>query len=273
MLKFIRLLQQKIMTVNNNDNKETTSKLNSVQLPEPKKMCCVRVPKVIDQFLIKRCLKCCDCNGKLNSDLCKKIDGVTSKKDVLSIGKFKNFNVTVNSVTISDASYGENSSAYKKVLINFEINFSIDVTIKTADNKTKVETLDYSVNQSINIPRFRYYNPLSHFYISKFDASIGNKKGMEGKDDSIKVEVLADCLNNKLVTINCDECCSPNPDKPSCVYLCIALGLFIIVRSEVEVQMIVPSYGYCQKTQETCNDIKPCEQFDKTPFPDLNPPL
>ncbi|QNO14418.1 hypothetical protein HYG86_06350 [Alkalicella caledoniensis] len=54
----------------------------------------------------------------------------------------------------------------------------------------------------------------------------------------------------------------------------IPIGAFIILKSVAEVQLLVPTFGFCP-TPPLCEefpDVDPCEEFDLLPFPDFYPP-
>ena len=54
----------------------------------------------------------------------------------------------------------------------------------------------------------------------------------------------------------------------------IPIGAFIIVKSIAEVQLLVPTYGFCP-TPPLCEDfpdVDPCDEFAQLPFPEFYPP-
>jgi hypothetical protein len=54
----------------------------------------------------------------------------------------------------------------------------------------------------------------------------------------------------------------------------IPVGAFIILKSVAEVQLLVPTYGFCPLPPlcEEFPDTDPCDDFQQLPFPDFYPP-
>lgn len=229
-------------------------------LPDPDELCCIQVPKIFDQCLIKRCLKPIDEMGNLNSELCKELTGVTDPSQVKKIGCCRNFDVDITSVSKSCV---KGEEGYKRVTVNFTVTFKVDVLIDTGST-CETRTLEYTVNQTITVPKFYCPDPIAEVSISK--GCLCNPDIEDADEKMIKLEVVADCLRSELIKVDCPD---PNPDK---VFLCITLGLFIIVKSELLVQLLIPCYGYCPIPDECPGEQDPCTEFMNRDVPDFYPP-
>ncbi|MFD3156149.1 hypothetical protein ACFIJ5_04725 [Haloimpatiens sp. FM7330] len=221
-------------------------------LPDPCELCCIQVPKIFDQCLIKKCLKPTDdCE-----QLCVLIPGATDPSDVKKVGCCKNFDVKINSVSKCPV---QGEPGYKRVNVNFTVTFEVDVEVNST-----VETLTYTVTKSITIPKFYCPDPIAQISISK-DCECAN----DLEEELIKLEVIADCLDSVICTVPNGDCCSECPDG---VYLCITLGLFIIVKCELIVQLLIPCYGYCPAPPECPCTEDPCKEFMEREIPEFYPP-
>ncbi|WP_138206211.1 hypothetical protein [Haloimpatiens lingqiaonensis] len=226
-------------------------------LPDPDELCCIQVPKIFDQCLIKRCLKPVD-----ETDLCQEIEGVTDPSQVKKIGCCRNFDVDIISVSKSCI---KGEEGYKRVTVNFTVTFKVDVLVYTGSGSEcgcESKTLCYEVNQTITVPKFYCPEPIAEVSISK--GCICNPEVEDADKKMIKLEVIADCLRSELVKVDCT-----GTDK---VALCITLGLFIIVKNELLVQLLIPCYGYCPIPNECPGEQDPCTEFMNRDVPDFYPP-
>lgn len=91
------------------------------------------------------------------------------------------------------------------------------------------------------------------------------------------------CLDAKLCR-PCDCCCSHHIcNIPACISrqfsgsftqtrcdkaVQVTLGLFSVLHTDREIQVMIPSYDFCVPTKEcSCNQDDPCESFKKIKFP------
>ncbi|HCL4439454.1 TPA: hypothetical protein N2D87_003295 [Clostridium botulinum] len=234
-------------------------------LPDPVEITCIQVPKVFDQCLIKECLKPTDdCE-----QLCKQIPNVTEPAQVRCVGCCKDLKVKVNSVTKCPVSNGK--PGHKKITINFTVTFDVDVEVKKNGVK-HTETLKYSVNRTITAPNLYCPDAIAKTIIGKECTS-----AEEVDQQFIKLEVVGECLSTDITKVDCDkDCCSCTctceEDEDKKVFLCITLGLFIIVKCEIVVQLMVPAYGYCPVPEECKCSHDPCKEFMERELPTLYPP-
>ncbi len=240
-------------------------------LPDPVEICCIQVPKVFDQCLIKECLKPSeDCE-----QLCNQIPNIVDPSQVRCVGCCKNLKVTVNSVTKCPISNGK--TGYKKVTINYTVTFEVDVDVEVGGG-IQTETLNYSVNRTVTASNLYCPDAIAKTVIGKECTS-----AEEVDQQFIKLEIVGDCLSTDISKIDCGngcDCscsCTCENDVSNCngdqrVFLCITLGLFIIIKCEIVVQLMVPAYGYCPVPEECkCTD-DPCKEFMKRELPTLYPP-
>ncbi|KGO12809.1 exosporium protein CsxA [Clostridium botulinum] len=232
-------------------------------LPDPVEICCIQVPKVFDQCLIKECLKPTDdCE-----QLCKQIPNITEPAQVRCVGCCKDLKVRVNSVTKCPVSNGK--PGHKKVTINFTVTFDVDVDVEI-NGVIHTETLNYSVNRTITASNLYCPDTIAKTIIGKECTS-----AEEVDQQFIKLEVVGECLSTDISKVDCDnDCCGctceDNGDKK--VFLCITLGLFIIIKCEIVVQLMIPAYGYCPVPEECKCSHDPCKEFMERELPTLYPP-
>jgi hypothetical protein len=227
-------------------------------LPDPVELCCIQVPKVFDQCLIKRCLKPVDDPEQL----CVEIPDITSEAQIKNIGCCRDFDVKINSVAKCPI---KGQPGYKRVTVNFTVSFKVDVVVEVPDGsggtKLETKTLDYNVAQTVTISKL--YCPCAVAQIS-MSSTNGNSDDTE---EIIKIEVISECLQTDVTTIDCDD------DQNDEICLCITLGLFIIIKCELKVQLLIPAYGYCPVPDECPGSTEdPCEAFMQYEVPDFYPP-
>nr|WP_167366096.1 exosporium protein CsxA [Clostridium sporogenes] len=232
-------------------------------LPDPVEITCIQVPKVFDQCLIKECLKPTDdCE-----QLCKQIPNITEPAQVRCVGCCKDLKVKVNSVTKCPVSNGK--PGHKKITVNFTVTFDVDVDVEI-NGVIHTETLNFSVNRTITASNLYCPDAIAKTIIGKECTS-----AEEVDQQFIKLEVVGECLSTDITKVDCDkDCCSctceDNEDKK--VFLCITLGLFIIIKCEIVVQLMVPAYGYCPVPEECKCSHDPCKEFMERELPTLYPP-
>ncbi|MGO5067117.1 hypothetical protein FDF31_05195 [Clostridium sporogenes] len=238
-------------------------------LPDPVEICCIQVPKVFDQCLIKECLKPSeDCE-----QLCKQIPNITDPSQVRCVGCCKNLKVTVNSVTKCPISNGK--PGYKKVTINYTVTFDVEVEVEVG-GVIQTQILNYSVNRTVTTSNLYCPDTIAKTVIGKECTS-----AEEIDQQFIKLEIVGDCLSTDISKIDCgngcDCSCTCGNDGNNCngdqrVFLCITLGLFIIIKCEIVVQLMVPAYGYCPVPEECKCPGDPCKEFMERELPTLYPP-
>lgn len=238
-------------------------------LPDPTELCCIQVPKVFDQCLIKRCLK--PGRRPWSDQLCEAIPEITSEADIKNIGCCRDFEVTINSVTKCPI---KSQPGYKSVTVNFTVSFKVDV-----ETTCGCETLDYSVDQTVTIGKLYCPCPIAQI------SMVSNGGDPDNTEEMIKIEVISDCLKTEVKTIGgygskndtlSEDSSNENDEKCYCtpkVYLCITLGLFIIVKCELKVQLLIPAYGYCPIPDECAGVAEDaCKTFLEGEVPDFYPP-
>ncbi|EJO5348100.1 hypothetical protein NRP93_002205 [Clostridium botulinum] len=233
------------------------------ELPDPVEICCIQVPKVFDQCLKRECLKPTDdCE-----QLCQQIPDITDPSQVRCVGCCENLKVIVNSVTKCPVS--NSKPGYKKVTINYTVTFDVDVDVEI-NGTTETKKLNYSVNRTITAPNLYCPDAIAKTIIGKECTS-----AEEVDQQFIKVEVVGECLSTDISKIHCDCTCTCSDDPNNTdqkVFLCITLGLFIIIKCEIVVQLMVPAYGYCPVPEECQASDDPCEEFMEREVPTLYPP-
>ncbi len=216
------------------------------RLPDPTELVCVEIPKVFDQCLIKRCLvyaegpdtDCTDC--ELRSDSLE-----NQPKRFL---RCRDFNIKLQCV---DTVPLKKCSDFKKLIINYVISFYADYV----DCDCKNETEFFEINRTDIISKF--YCPDSIAKVS----STYNSENEEGC--KINLEMVAEALDGDIV---CDKCGD--------FFLDITLGYYIVVKSELVVQLLIPAYNYCPIPTRPCEDEpdeNPCDKFEKEPIPKFYP--
>ncbi|TZE82266.1 hypothetical protein [Calorimonas adulescens] len=75
---------------------------------------------------------------------------------------------------------------------------------------------------------------------------------------NIRFEAMAECLFGRVNPINTID---------------VIIGVFVIIKSAITVQLLIPAYGFCPTPPE-CEEFPTnvCEQFMTAPFPEFFPP-
>ena len=216
-------------------------------LPDPMELVCVGVPKVFDQCLIKRCLK-----------FKEGVDTFTTDEELRSTPLHdpnifldcRDFSIKLLSVTKIPISCELN---FKKIIVNFMISFYADYLDCCGNHCSEL----FEINRSETISKFYCPDP-----ISKISSSAMDIESDCLDDEIIKLELVADCLEGTFFK-----------DCNSCDVLDITLGFHLIVKCELLVQLLIPSYGYCPPPKP-CDEgtlEDPCKIFYKTPAPKFYP--
>ncbi len=217
-------------------------------LPDPSELVCIEVPKVFDQCLFKRCLTFAEGPDTNTTDEELRSNPLRNPKKFLGCRDFNIQLLSVDKTPITD------NPSFKRLVISFKISFYADFL--DTNNTTQCEF--FEINRTELIPRF--YCPDS---ISQISSSLLPVKDADDLDtEIIKLEMVAACLDN-LLTKN-DE---------NCDVLDITLGFHLIVKCELIVQLLIPTFDYCPIpspcAEEPIED--PCEKFEKAPVPKFYP--
>jgi hypothetical protein len=217
-------------------------------LPDPYELVCIEVPKVFDQCLIKRCLVYCKGHDTNTTDCELRSDPLTNPRRYI---RSRDFDVTLLSM---DKIPLKRKPNFKKVILHYRISFYADYIDDDGVNKSEF----YEIDRTDIIGKF--YCPDS---VSQFSGNyVTNKNSKDSGGNIIKIEMVAEALDGDLI------------QEDDCYFLDITLGYFLIVKSELVVQLIVPSYGYCPVPEECCRvepDENPCDRFNNAPIPKFYP--
>jgi hypothetical protein len=219
------------------------------RLPDPYELVCIQVPKIFDQCLIKRCLVYGSGPDTNTTDCELRSNPLVDPKSYI---RSRDFNITLNSVDKFSLRADPN---YKKLILHYTISFYVDYT--DCDNVNRSEFFEINRKDVI----YKFYCPDSIAQISAYD----DTPPAQDLDSSIvKLEVVAETLNAEFIRDDGEW------------YLDITLGYFLIVKSELHVQLLVPAYGYCPVPEDMCcqeisPDEDPCIRFWNSPPPQFYP--
>lgn len=218
-------------------------------LPDPYELVCIEVPKIFDQCLIKKCLVYGKGPDTNTTDCELRSDPLECPRRYL---RSRDFDVTLLAM---DKLQIKRKPNFKKIILQYKISFYADYIDEHGVNQSEF----YEINRTDVIGKF--YCPDS---IAQFSGNfVVNKDSKESGGNIVKIEMVAEALDGDLV-----ECEDGNN------YLDITLGYFLIVKSELIVQLLVPAYGYCPVADEPCKeepDDNPCDRFNNAPIPKFYP--
>ena len=218
-------------------------------LPDPSELVCVEVPKMFDQCLIKKCLVYAPGPDTSTTDCELRSDPLEKPKRYIGA---RDFSVTLLSV---DETPLRGNTNYKRITLDYRISFYADYIDCSGVNKYEF----YEINRTDTIGKF--YMPDSIAQVTTFN--LGNCQSKELDSNYIKLEMVAEALDGEITT-NCD-------DEE---FLDITLGYFLVVKSELIVQLLIPAYDYCPVPKEPCKDEpcpNPCDRFNHSPVPKFYP--
>ncbi|MBV4419817.1 hypothetical protein KM800_10870 [Clostridium tyrobutyricum] len=218
------------------------------RLPDPAELVCVEVPKVFDQCLIKRCLSYCEGHDTDSTDCELRSNPLDNPKIFVGCRGFKITLKSVEQIPILG------KKGFKKIILCYVISFYADYIDCNAANKCEF----FEINRQDIIGKF--YCPDSIAQVS--DDHINSNKSNECNKNIIKLEMVADALQGVIT-----EC---NNKK----YLDITLGYYIVVKCEITVQLLIPTYDYCPIPKEPCPpepEENVCDKFNKSPIPKFYP--
>lgn len=218
-------------------------------LPDPYELVCIEVPKVFDQCLIKRCLVYCKGPDTATTDCELRSDPLVEPKRYV---RSRDFDVTLLSL---DKIPLKRKPNFKKLVLQYRISFYADYIDAEGVNRSEF----FEVNRTDVIGKFYCPDSIAHFsgnYVT-------NKDSKEATGNIVKIEMVAEALDGKLLQVD------------DCYFLDITLGYFLIVKSELIVQLLVPAYGYCPVPDECCEEEEPeedaCYRFNHAPIPKFYP--
>ncbi|MBU3181360.1 hypothetical protein [Clostridium psychrophilum] len=216
-------------------------------LPDPSELVCVELPKVFDQCLIKRCLVYACGPDTLDTDYELRSDALNDPRIFSGCRDFQLKLISVEKIPLKKC------PSYKKVIVCFKISFYADYI--DCNGETKCEF--YEINRTEII--WKLYCPDS---IAQISTSIGSGESKDIDSGIIKLELVAECLNGFFYKNDCDES-----------FLDITLGLHLIVKCELVVQLLIPTFGYCPVPSECEEDTEedPCDKFSRDPVPKFFP--
>ncbi|WP_243105982.1 hypothetical protein [Clostridium fermenticellae] len=218
------------------------------RLPDPSELVCIEVPKVFDQCLIKRCLFYHDGPDTNSTDCELRSNPLSNPKMYIGCRDFKVKLVSVDKVPLRD------KCGFYKLIISYIISFYADYIDCSAVNKCEF----FEINRTDVIGKF--YCPNSVSQVSDTSVHLDDEKQ---DDNIIKLVMVAEALQGKFAQ-----------DKNGCNVLDITLGYYIIVKSELVVQLLIPAYSYCTLPKEPCPcepEENVCEKFKEAPIPKFYP--
>lgn len=220
------------------------------RLPDPYELVCLEVPKIFDQCLIRKCLVYGPGPDTDTTDCELRSDPIDEQPRRYI--RSRDFNVKLLSVEKYPLRKNPN---FKKIVINYVICFYADYIDYDGVNRSEL----FEINRTDVISKF--YCPNS---IAQFSANFAPYQPSQNEDSNIiKLEMVADALEGDIV------CCNGR------YFIDITLGYFLVVKAELIVQLLVPTYGYCPVPDEPCTDEEPeenaCERFWNLPIPKFYP--
>lgn len=219
------------------------------RLPDPSELVCVEIPKIFDQCLIKRCLVYGEGLDTNTTDCELRSNPLIAPKRYIGC---RDFNLKLQSV---DKVPLQGKPNFKKLIISYTISFCADYIDANGVNKSEL----YEINRTDIVGKF--YCPDS---IAQISASFIPVQDAEDLDSNIiKLEMVADALAGELLQ-----------DENGKDVLDITLGYYIIVKCELVVQLLIPTYDYCPVPNAPCEEDPeedPCERFERAPVPKFYP--
>ncbi|GAA0124853.1 exosporium protein CsxA [Clostridium sp. CTA-19] len=218
-------------------------------LPDPSELVCIEVPKIFDQCLIKRCLVYCAGSDTNTTDCELRSNPLINPKIYVNSRDFNLTLISVEKIPLIG------KPGFKKLVISYKISFYSDYIDANGMNQSEL----FEINRTDVIGKF--YCPDSVAQISASFIPVHNAEDLDS--NIIKLEMVANALDGRLLK---DENCNDVLD--------ITLGYYIVVKCELIVQLLIPTYGYCPVPKEPCEkepEENPCERFEKAPIPKFYP--
>lgn len=219
-------------------------------LPDPYELVCIEVPKIFDQCLIKRCLVYCKGPDTITTDAELRSEPLANPRRYIRCRDFDVLLLSMDKIAL------KRKPNFKKIILHYRISFYADYIDNDGVNQSEF----YEIDRTDVIGKF--YCPDS---VAQFSGNfVTNKNSKDSGGNIIKIEMVAEALDGDLIE-----------ESEDCYFLDITLGYFLIVKSELVVQLLVPSYGYCPVPEECCRgeepDENPCDRFNNAPIPKFYP--
>lgn len=217
-------------------------------LPDPSELVCIEVPKVFDQCLIKRCLiyACGPDTDATDEEL--RSNPLNNPRIFSGCRDFQLKLTSVEKIPLTK------NPSYKKVIVSFVISFNADFI--DCNGQTQSELFEINRKEVIS----KLYCPDSIAQISASFVPACESSDLDS--EIVKLEMVAECLDGTFVRE--DDCKT---------FLDIVLGIHLIVKCELIVQLLIPAYGFCpvpkQCEEEPEEDV--CEKFERAPVPKFFP--
>lgn len=219
------------------------------RLPDPYELVCVEIPKVFDQCLIKRCLVYRGGPDTNTTDCELRSNALENPKRYLCS---RDFNIKLCSVDLIPL---KSCPGFKKVIISYVISFWSDYIDDCGVNKSEL----FEVNRTDVIGKFYCPDPIAR--VSSSTVPVHCTTDLDS--NIIKLEMVADTLCGEL-----------KHDAHGCDVLDITLGYYIVVKSELIVELLIPAYDYCPVPKMPCAEDKEedvCELFERSEIPKFYP--
>jgi len=219
-------------------------------LPDPYELVCIEVPKIFDQCLIKRCLVYGKGPDTITTDCELRSEPLTNPRRYIRSRDFDVLLLSMDKISL------KRKPNFKKIILHYRISFYADYIDDDGVNQSEF----FEIDRTDVIGKF--YCPDS---VAQFSGNfVTNKNSKDSGGNIIKIEMVAEALDGDLIQ-----------ESDDCYFLDITLGYFLIVKSELVVQLLVPSYGYCPVPEECCRgeepDENPCDRFNNAPIPKFYP--
>ncbi|AEM79028.1 hypothetical protein [Thermoanaerobacter wiegelii] len=208
------------------------------QLPEPTEIACIEVTKIYDA-----------CSQRICLDKIPPITFHPSNPQLTpTFGEITNITVSLITPPGFVITPIADRPGFARVEATFQVTFDIvinypDGTTQTLPGKTT------TFNKDIVL-----YVPDPNVAIMKYEA-------------------LAEGLYGKVTTGKKESSEGESSEGIPKATVEVIIGVWIVIKSAVDVQLLVPSYGFCP-TPAACEEFAAdvCEIFNQKPFPSFDPP-
>lgn len=227
----------------------------------------IEVPVVYDQCLLKKCLM--DTNDPRlagTTPVCPpgsytKVSGLKAtltnipKNTQLNFRAFRNFDIIITNISSSKISPTQNS-----VTVTYEIKFKADVLVGDSNETINIDLLNLKETTVLNCPES----------LSQISVSTGST-GVSVNEPIFKLAMVPDLANSTAYFITTPVGGSDKVNVDIFFNLCYGL----MVKCELESQVLIPFYGFfndgktCTNNQENC----PCVQCLKSSTGTFYPPI
>lgn len=229
----------------------------------------IQVPLVYDQVIQKKCLM--DLNDprlKIQPPICPPnqstvpgLNGVIPNIPVntpLNFREFRNFEASITNVSATQI-----SPTQKLVTVTYNIEFIADILQGNTNVSIPVTLSGLTESVTLNCPESQ----------SQISVSTGGSNSTSESKPIFKLEILPDLTNSSAYFSTTP---SSNPQEVN-VTVYFTLCYTLITKCELNVQMLVPFYGFFENGRSSTSDttqICPCNQcMSSTNTSDLYPPI